>query len=234
MSMSIQERMALQARLSAASHRPPIPTPPKAAAPVSSAAQRMAKQAAVAAQNKAAANSLPPPPEPKSAPSMSAAERIQRQAITAAAQKGFNGKAEVNAQVIDYWHKRYADFQKNVAEKLALDPLYFEKFDAITGLPLDGVSAETSETKEGAPVEPEAPVVGIATAEGEVAITAPASEPVKDMPFQATPVIKPKRVATRKKKPAAKPIDPENDGVEEQATSNPFGVTASGESVGIQ
>ena len=234
MSMSIQERMAMQARLSAASHRPPIPTPPKAAAPASSAAQRMAKQAAVAAQNKAAANSLPPPPEPKSAPSMSAAERIQRQAITAAAQKGFNGKAEVNAQVIDYWHKRYAAFQKNVAEKLALDPLYFEKFDAITGLPLDGAGAETSETKEGAPVEPEAPVVGIATAEGEVAITAPASEPVKDMPFQATPVIKPKRVSTRKKKPAAKPIDPENDGVEEQATSNPFGVTASGESVGIQ
>lgn len=234
MSMSIQERMAMQARLSAASHRPPIPTPPRSAAPASSAAQRMAKQAAVAAQNKAAANSLPPPPEPKSAPSMSAAERIQRQAITAAAQKGFNGKAEVNAQVIDYWHKRYAAFQKNVAEKLALDPLYFEKFDAITGLPLDGAGAETSETKEGAPVEPEAPVVGVATAEGEVAITAPASEPVKDMPFQATPVIKPKRVATRKKKPAAKPIDPENDGVEEQATSNPFGVTASGESVGIQ
>ncbi len=144
--MSIQERMAMQARLSAASHRPPIPMPPKAAVPVSSALQRMEKQATVAAQNKAAANSLPPPPESKSAPSMSAAERIQRQAITAAAQKGFNGKAEVNAQVIDYWHKRYADFQKNVAEKLALDPLYFEKFDAITGLPLDSAGKETSET----------------------------------------------------------------------------------------
>jgi hypothetical protein len=76
--------------------------------------------------------------------------------------------------------------------------------------------------------------VGVATAEGEVAITAPASEPVKDMPFQATPVINPKRITTRKKKSAAKPIDPENDGVEEQATSNPFGVTSSGETVGIQ
>ena len=120
-----------------------------------------------------------------------------------------------------------------VEEKLAQDPLYFEKYDAITGLPLDGKSGEMSETKEGSPVEPEVPVVGVATAEGEVAITAPASEPVKDMPFQATPVIKTNR-SSKKKKAEPKPVDPENDGVEEQVTSSPFGVNASGESVGIQ
>ena len=53
MSMSIQERMALQARLSAASHRPPVKTSPEPAGkPSMSIAERIQRQAATAEAQK--------------------------------------------------------------------------------------------------------------------------------------------------------------------------------------
>ena len=217
MSMSISERMAMQARAAAASHVRPAPAPRPAATvseasrlarqasvasadsarsgvqqsqgdrvAVMSAAERIARQGAVAQQNRIDAARMPLPPEPKAAATMSAEERIRKQAIVAAAQKNIDGKASVTDRVLADIRARYQVFLANLDKELStMDPLFF--------MPNPAPEEKVEEVAD--------KVNGISTAEGEMVVEAEPSEPVPGMPFQATPVITtgPKRKPRRKK-----------------------------------
>ena len=217
MGMSIRERMALQARAAAASHVKPVTTattvatvsaasrvakqasvvqatasspavgaPPEATATSSSmgAAQRIARQGNVAKQNSAAAARMAPPPEPAATVTMSAAERIRKQAIVAVAQKAGTNRAEVNEQVLADIRAKYAVFLAEIEKEMStMGPMYF--------VPNQATEAKAEEVAD--------KVNGISTAEGEMVVEAQPSEPVPNMPYQATPVIETRRKPRRKK-----------------------------------
>ena len=220
MGMTISERMAMQARAAAASHVNPIISA-KTTATVSAAAraakqasvvqstrgpsgagappdakttgnsmgamERIARQGSVARQNSAAAAHIAPPPAEKTAATLSASERIHKQALTAAAQARGSTKADVNEQVLADIRARYAVYLANIDKEIAASgPLYF-----VPGQP-QGDTVETVADNAN----------GISTAEGTMVMEAEPSEPVPNMPYQATPVIipeQPKRKPRRKK-----------------------------------
>lgn len=165
MSMSIQERMARQAKLVRNSHQAPLPDSPRAKA--ISAAQRMSRQSSVVAMAKRPVGGLPPD-EVSPARSLTAAERLRKQTETIAA-AAHGGKTQVDQ---NYISALKADMQE-----------YLKKLYAnIQAMGIDTVA--TSQTDE----VPDMPVNGISTPEGELVIAAEPSSST-GMPFQATPVI---------------------------------------------
>lgn len=193
MGMSINERIAMQARAAAATHVNPGDAP-KTVSSVSaatramrqaavasqsanvqpaepatgagmSAAQRVARQGTVARQSSARAATAV---EQKDAPATTVAERIQRQAAAVSVER--SSRPESPEALLAECRKKYEIFLANADKMIAEHgPMVF-----VAG------EARLSEA---------VPVSGISTAEGEIVIEAKASEPVPGMPFQATPVI---------------------------------------------
>ena len=199
MSISIQQRMALQARKSAASRKvnpqpvvkspvaigvaqrmaqqasiakPAAPAPQASNAASMSATERIAKQAGVAKADSERAKHTAPPPSAPSTTTISAAERIARQVATASRQSAAVKASAGNQEVVNMYRKQYEQFLKNLDKMLAENgPMFF--------------------TAPASAPEAEAKVNGVSTAEGEMVIPAAPAEPVGNLPYQATPVITP-------------------------------------------
>ena len=178
MSMSIQERMALQAGLARQSHKV-SPQPSGSPQASLSAAQRIAKQSAVTKGDAAAVRSIAPPPSRPAQPTMSVADRIARQSQVAKEQAMANGRSPGNTLDNTALQQLKAEYEAWLKENASmfegLDPMYFVPKDV------------PEETKEAVADK----VNGVSTTEGEMVITAEPSEQVGGMPYQATPVITP-------------------------------------------
>ena len=199
MSISIQQRMALQARKSAASRKvkpqpvtkpsetisvaqrmaqqasvakPAAPAPQASNAVSMSAAERMAKQAGVAKSDSERVKHTAPPPSAPATTTISAAERIARQVATVSQQSAAVKASAGNQAVVNMYRKQYEEFMKNLDKIVAENgPMFF--------------------TAPASAPEAEAKVNGVSTAEGEMVIPAAPAEPVGNLPYQATPVITP-------------------------------------------
>lgn len=222
MGMSIAERMAMQARIAAASHRAPIKSAP--AKPAVSGASRIAKQSNVARATSNGGKGAPP--EPKKAPaSMTAAQRMARQGSVSRqdSAKASNiappppAPKTATMSAADRIQKQaiVASAQKHGEKKVEVNKDFLNKLKAEYAEYVKKLMAELDKegpmffTPKAEPpkAEPavEEKVNGISTAEGEMVIEAEPSAQVPGMPFQATPVItapEVKRAARKSRKKA--------------------------------
>lgn len=201
MSMTIQERMAMQARMAKASSKPAPQAAPSPAPAGISVAERIARQNAAAAAEAARRPKIAPPPDERREGGVSVAERIAMQSMAAAQQQKSREANMSSDEVISAIRSRYQDFLKNL-ESLDMGDLFF------------GVKpSEPADASEAAPN-------GISTAEGEAVL--PAAEQVAVGNIQVTPVIPPRRKRAHRRtekaeteKPAEEPaVEVEVEGSE--------------------
>ena len=180
MSMTIQERMALQMKIASASK--PAPAPPPAPSPsAASASDRIRQQLETVQASKSQAPAIPPA-DTNGKPAVSAAERIARQVEITEAQKKEQARSATNDAILAELMENYGKWQADMLEKIkSSDPEFYEKLMA-----RKDINALMSKTTDSPPIHP---VNGISTAEGEMLITAPPSQPIPGLPYQATPVI---------------------------------------------
>ena len=183
MSMTIQERMAMQARMAKASSKPAPQAAPSPAPAGISVAERIARQNAAAAAEAARRPKIAPPPDERREGGVSVAERIAMQSMAAAQQQKSREANMSSDEVISAIRSRYQDFLKNL-ESLDMGDLFF-----------GAKPSEPSDASEAAPN-------GISTAEGEAVL--PAAEQVQVNTYQATPVIAPARARRKRKAEAVK------------------------------
>jgi len=189
MSMSIQERMALQASLARNSHKVTPPAATAASASLSTA-QRIARQGATARNDSATLVGLPP--EPVAVHGLSAAERIAKQAMVAKEDSMRVGHGAGNAlsdvQMRQLRSEYEAWLAQNMPELEGMEPMFFK--------PVDKESDEKTSLAHD--------VNGVSTAEGEMVMPAGESVPVGGLPYQATPVVTTPRVRSRRRTKAGK------------------------------
>lgn len=182
MSMTIQERIALQARMAQAG-RKSTPKPASPAPAPMSVAQRIAQQTATARAVAAARPKITPPPDHIESAGISAAERIAMQTAAVAQAKNKINSGMASEEVIAMYRAQYQDFLAKL-ETMDFGEMFF---GAKPAEPVDAGAAEPN---------------GISTAEGEAVL--PAAEQVQVNTYQATPVIAPARARRKRKAEAAK------------------------------